>query len=332
MFTLPRVREQDPRAIEGADLASVHRLTGEDFRGASEPLPLSKMQEKFRNYWGVRPEIIREVGALAKDVAADAVVVVGLHVLPYLGAVEGALRIWYAGDEWVWHHWSQVKLLRPSTWGELKQALVKGLYERAYRSILDRVWMVSDADRRAWRWVTGHKEVDVLPNGIDCEHYRPGDELQEDRSCVFWGRLDFGPNVQALQWFCRKVWPRVRRKAPDAKFRIYGFQPTLAVLAMAEGNNGIEIIPDLPDLRSEVRKHPVVVLPFVSGGGIKNKLLEAAAMGKAILCTPRTVQGLNPKDAVLQSNSAARGRRMRCWNCGPMPSNDAKWRQWPAPG
>jgi glycosyltransferase involved in cell wall biosynthesis len=302
---LATVREQDLRAIEGAELASVHRLTGEQFRDVAEPPSLSKMQEKFRNYWGVRAEIIREIGSHAKEIQADAVVVVGLHVLPYLGAVQGALRIWYAGDEWVWHHWSQVRLLRPSTWGEMKQALVKGLYERAYRSILDRVWMVSDADRRAWRWVTGKNNVEVLPNGIDCDHYQPGDEPQEERSCVFWGRLDFGPNIQALQWFCRKVWPRVRRKAPDASFRIYGFQPTPAVQALAQPNNGVEIIPNLPDLRSAVRKHPVVVLPFVSGGGIKNKLLEAAAMGKAIVCTPRTVHGLNPGESLVQHNSAA---------------------------
>ncbi|HSQ54595.1 MAG TPA: glycosyltransferase, partial [Gemmata sp.] len=69
------------------------------------------------------------------------------------------------------------------------------------------------------------------------------------------------------------------------------FQPTPPVLALV-GKNGVELVADLPDLRAEIAKHEVVVLPFVSGGGIKNKLLEAAAMGKPIVCSPIALNGL----------------------------------------
>jgi glycosyltransferase involved in cell wall biosynthesis len=141
------------------------------------------------------------------------------------------------------------------------------------------------------RVVAGTGRLDVLPNGVDAEHFAPREEPQAGRSCTFWGRLDFGPNVQALEWFCRRVWPAVRRAAPDARFMVYGFKPTEPVRALV-GRDGIEMVPDLPDLRGEVARHPVVVLPFVSGGGIKNKLLEAAAMGKAVVCSPRACGGL----------------------------------------
>src|SRR5262249_12513757 len=148
------------------------------------------------------------------------------------------------------------------------------------------------ADRRAMRWVAGVRRLDVVPNGVDADHFCPLEVAAEPASCTFWGRLDFGPNVQALEWFCRKVWPEIRRRRPDARFVVYGFQPTAPVLALT-GRDGIELIPDLPDLRGEVARHAVVVLPFVSGGGIKNKLLEAASMGKAILCSPRACTGLS---------------------------------------
>jgi glycosyltransferase involved in cell wall biosynthesis len=78
---------------------------------------------------------------------------------------------------------------------------------------------------------------------------------------------------------------------PDARFTVYGFRPTAEVQALT-GRDGIELVADLPDLRDEVARHAVVVLPFVSGGGIKNKLLEAAAMGKAIVGSPRACGGL----------------------------------------
>jgi len=256
------------------------------------PAPkLGKLQEKFRSYWGIEPARVRAVGKAARDWRADAVVVVGLNVLPYLGAVETALRVWYAADEWAWHHLSLVRPFQPSTWGNVREAFVKGLYERAYGPLLDRIWLVTDADRRAMRLVAGTDRLDVLPNGVDGEHFVPRPVTERERSCTFWGRLDFGPNVQALEWFCRHVWPLVCTEVPDARFTVYGFRPTDEVRVLT-GRDRIELVPDLPDLRDEVARQAVVVLPFVSGGGIKNKLLEAAAMGKAIICSPRACGGL----------------------------------------
>ena len=79
---------------------------------------MTGMQERFRSYWGIEPARIRAVADAARACDADAVVVVGLNVLPYLAGVQGPLRVWYAADEWAWHHLSQVRVLRPSTWGE----------------------------------------------------------------------------------------------------------------------------------------------------------------------------------------------------------------------
>jgi len=286
---LATVKEPAAEAVQGLSLAW-HR-TLDAMPADSAGVQLSRLQERFRSYWGVDEKRIAAVGRAARELHSDAVIVVGLGVLPYLGAVGGALRVWYAADEWAWHHLSQLQPARPATWAHLKEAVIKGLYERAYRSRLDRVWVASDADRRAMRWVGGVRRVDVIANGVDAEYYRPGAEPTVERGCVFWGRLDFGPNVQALEWFCRRVGPRLREREPAARFAIYGFQPTAAVRELA--GNGVEVIPDVPDLRPEVVRYPVVVFPFQGGGGIKNKLLEAAAMGKAIVCTPRTTGGLH---------------------------------------
>jgi polysaccharide biosynthesis protein PslH len=291
-IALATVQRPAAAAIHGLPLDRYDCLGEAIELNGDTPAPrLSKLQEKYRSYWGIEPARVRAVGKAARDWQADAVVVVGLNVLPYLGAVEKSLRVWYAADEWAWHHLSLVRPLRPSTWGNVREALVKGLYERAYAPLLDRVWLVTDADRRAMRLVAGTDRLDVLPNGIDGEHFAPRSSPACDNSCTFWGRLDFGPNVQGLEWFCRRVWPKVRKAAPGARFTVYGFRPIDAVRALT-GRDGIELVPDLPDLRDEIARHPVVVLPFVSGGGIKNKLLEAAAMGKAVVCSPRACGGL----------------------------------------
>jgi polysaccharide biosynthesis protein PslH len=258
------------------------------------PLIENKGQAKFRNYWGISADKIRQFAAAAQDCDADVVVVSGLNVLPLLNAISGRKRVWYAADEWVWHHFSMFKLTQKSTWHELKDGLVKGLYERAYRKVLDRVWVVSKADAKAFRWFAGTSQTDILPNGVDANHYHPMTPRPAviPNSCVFWGRLDFGPNIQAVEWFAGKIWPLVRAKVPTARLRIYGFQPTAAVTRFA-GRDGIDVTADVPDIRPAVQECGVVVLPFVSGGGIKNKLLEAAAMAMPIVATSRTTHGLN---------------------------------------
>jgi glycosyltransferase involved in cell wall biosynthesis len=286
-----------PQAIDGLPLGYHGRFNGtQPHPNGDGPLTLSRFQERFRSYWGIDPNRIRLVGQAAKEFEAHAVIVVGLGVLPYLGEVKNAARIWYAADEWVWHHLSQFRLWKRGTWINFKQSLVKGMYERAYAFLLDRVWLVSKGDCRAMRLVTGIRHLDLLPNGVDGDYYRPMEVPAKENSCVFWGRLDFGPNIQALEWFCKKVWPQVKKSVPGAIFTIYGFQPTQVVKDLL--TDGISLVPNLPDLRSEICKHQVVVLPFVSGGGIKNKLLEAGALGKAVVCTPRTCSGLETSEPI----------------------------------
>ena len=294
---LATVAPPEPEAVAGLPLELCRTLGDHDHD--QRPSPLTGLPERFRSYWGIPPARIAAVADLAEEFRADAVVVVGLDVLPYLGAVRGRQRIWYAGDEWVWHHLSQVRLGDRSTWGNLREAAVKGLYEHAYAPFMDRVWVVSESDGRAMRRVVGAGKVVVVPNGVDSEFFSPRSVTETEHSCVFWGRLDFGPNVQAIQWFCRRVWPALRKEVPDATFTIYGFNPTEPVKALAS-RDGVPLIADLPDLRDEIARHAVVVLPFVSGGGIKNKLLEAASLARAVVGSSTALNGLSqPKQIPL---------------------------------
>jgi glycosyltransferase involved in cell wall biosynthesis len=300
--SLATVTEPKPEAIAGLTLSSRWALKHVALPTDAPQVRLSRLQQRFVSYWGVPVEHIRSLAALACEDKADAVIVDGLNVLPYLGAVDGACRVWFAADEWIWHHLSQFRLTDGHACENLRAAAVKGLYEWAYASVLDRVWVVSEADRRAMSWVTKHPAIDVLPNGVDSEYYGSSGNSETQNSCVFWGRLDFGPNIQALQWFCGKVWPQLRREVPQARLTIFGFKPTNPVRALA-GRDGITLTPDLPDIRNGIAQHQVVVLPFVSGGGVKSKLLEAFSMGKAVVGTQRACNGLfgGPSPPLMQA-------------------------------
>jgi polysaccharide biosynthesis protein PslH len=297
---LGTVTEPEGPALEGLPLKQRYRLDGRQFKVA--PFDATWLQRKFRSYWGVEDAQIAGLQRAVADFRPDAVVVVGLDALPYFPAISGAMRIWYAADEWVLHHLSQVQLSPRTIREHVSAAAMKGVYERAHRSVIDRAWVVTEADRRAMSVVAGMREIDILPNGVDAEFFRPGTEPVEDRTAVFWGRLDFGPNIQALEWFCRKVWPRVRQAVPDAKFTVIGFQPTDEVRRLVEAA-GVSLHANVRDLRATARRNAVAALPFVSGAGIKNKLLEAAALGLPILCTPMASRGLRGSPPLVTASS-----------------------------
>lgn len=326
-IALATVDEPSVEAVDGLDL-DVRVLL--DRKGSPDGnLPGSRLQRRFRSYWGVPDARVAALARAAADWRADAVIVGGLDALPYFPALSGATRVWYAADEWVLHHCSQLKIGDAELRSNLRAAALKGLYERAHRRVIDRAWVVTESDRRAMRWIAGVRHVDVLPNGVDSDYYRPGGNPPKPNTAAFWGRLDFGPNIQALEWFCDRVWPLVLREAPGGRFTIIGFNPGKE-MARLSGIAGIELRPNLPDLRRAASEHALAVLPFVSGAGIKNKLLEAAALGLPIVCTPTATLGLRgrvpanvaaaPEDfasAIVRiwrdPNRAERGAAARAW-------------------
>ena len=280
--------ETDPRAVEGITLSFCGRLSDE---APASPARLPWMQERFRSFWGVSHAQIESVRRTAQTTRAEAVIAFGLPALPYLAGVDNAVRVWAMADEWIYHHLSLIHLTDRATWHHLKTAVIKGAYERAYCRLVDRFWAVSDTDLRAGRWLAGMKCGDLLPNGVDTDFYHPIEARETPHSAIFWGRLDFEPNVDAVVWFSREVWPAVRRQVPDAMFTIVGYNPTPPVQEVATAP-GISLLANVDDLRHTVCEHELVVLPMISGGGIKNKLLEGAAMGRPIVCTPRAAMDL----------------------------------------
>ncbi len=289
-ISLATIVPPEPKALDGLKLESpVYRLA-ETRTPRSGARKWTKWHRRFTNYFGIQYEWADALAEILEQNHFDVVIVVARHLLPLLSVIKSPIRIWYPADDPAWHHLTRIKPLQPNTWSEAKRALINGLYEWSFRRSFDRVWVVSPPDRSAMHFITACRNVDLVANGVDAEHYRPMSAETIPFSCVFWGRLDFGPNVDALQWFVRSIWPDVRAKQPAATFHVFGFNPTPAVRELLKAP-GIELHPDLPDLRAEVARRQVVVLPFISGGGIKNKLLEAAAMGRPVVCTQQGLSG-----------------------------------------
>ncbi len=208
--------------------------------------------------------------------------------------------VWYGADELLHYHATCMKREPVTRWpGRWRRMADDALFESLFVRGLDGAIGVSPTDTRLLKRIAGAKRAVTVRNGVDLDTFTPNDNVQpRDTSLVFWGRLDFEPNIDAVTWFARAVWPRLCAEQPDATWRIVGKCPTKRVLEL-NAIPGIDVVGPVDDIRNEAWSAQVTVLPMRCGGGIKNKLLEAAAMGCPIVASPRAVNGLEAGDGPL---------------------------------
>jgi sugar transferase (PEP-CTERM/EpsH1 system associated) len=171
-------------------------------------------------------------------------------------------------------------------------------YERRICRALTHCLTCSDEERVLLQTTCGVEQVSVVPNGVDADGYRSsvdaslnGSSRLNNPRIVFIGRMDYHANVDAVQWFCRHVFPRVRRARPDVVLQIVGGHPTGAVRRLASPG-AVEVTGFVPDVRPYLAEASAVVVPLRIGGGTRLKILEALAMGKAVISTALGAEGL----------------------------------------
>jgi glycosyltransferase involved in cell wall biosynthesis len=113
--------------------------------------------------------------------------------------------------------------------------------------------------------------------------------LESPRTILFAGTLTHTPNVDAARWLVREIMPAVRARVPDAHLRIVGSAPPREVLDLQ--GPGIEVIADAPTVEPHLAAATLVIAPVHSGGGMRFKVLEALARGKAVVTTPLGAEG-----------------------------------------
>lgn len=155
--------------------------------------------------------------------------------------------------------------------------------------------------------VAGARRVEVLANGVDLERFQPSDQEPEDRRILFIGSFAHLPNLMALDFFLRDAWPLL--EAGGA---------TLHVITGARAEHyqelyqdrvklnlsrpGLEVEGFVSDVRAAYGRASVVIAPLLASAGTNIKIMEAMAMGKAIVSTPAGVNGLDlhpPEDVVV---------------------------------
>jgi glycosyltransferase involved in cell wall biosynthesis len=172
----------------------------------------------------------------------------------------------------------------------------------------DGVYLCSAADeRRLLNEVPGARTA-VIPNAADVEYYqpRPMDPPPDGRTVVFFGTLSYVPNIDGVIHFARDIWPRIVEADPKARFKIIGGRPPPSLLELAGPR--VELTGFVSDLRPHLAAASAVVVPLRLGGGTRLKIVEAMAMGKAIVSTTLGAEGIDAvpgRDLLVEDQPAA---------------------------
>lgn len=155
----------------------------------------------------------------------------------------------------------------------------------------DRVLACSPDDAHALARLAPMTPMDVVPNGVDVEGLRPANSLPAKREqLVFVGQMSWFPNLDGMRWFLADVLPRIVAKRPNVKLLVIGKAGGLEVPANVAAN--VEIAGFVPDLVPPVHESAVYVVPLRAGSGTRLKVLEAMALGKAIVSTRIGAEGI----------------------------------------
>ena len=211
----------------------------------------------------------------------------------------------------------------PKSWLYRHEGLRMRALEIGLAKWTQQLFVVSEAEADIFRSFCPNGPITAISNGVDVDYFQPCNPKRErgrthsepknstlceapalahasgymgqapidDSGCVFVGALDYKPNIDGAVWFCRTVWPRIRAMKPNAVIKLVGREPAREVLALSD-IAGVEVIGTVPDVRPYLAEAAVAVVPLHIARGVQNKVLEAMAMGKAIVASPEPIVGL----------------------------------------
>src|SRR5581483_3573766 len=176
----------------------------------------------------------------------------------------------------------------PASWASARFAAAYERLEHAWLPHFDVILAASENDRAR----IAHREVRVFPNAlpeIACPCVPEADAI------VFSGNLEYHPNIEAVRWFRQDIWPRLRDSLPTAEWRLIGANPG-AVARFTGGDPRIRVVGPVEDAIRHLAEAKVCVVPLRSGSGMRFKILEAWAAGRAVISTTLGAEGLDARD------------------------------------
>lgn len=199
-------------------------------------------------------------------------------------------------DSFKWRQYAERHHI-PQRWVYGYEASRLADFERRIAADFDHLFLVSAQERDYMPEGARVDHLRALSNGVDLDYFAPRAGATSGNTLVFTGVMDYWPNVQGVTWFADEVLPLIQAQRPDVRFVVVGSKPTEAVKRLAD-RPGIEVTGFVDDVRGYLHDAALCVVPLKVARGVQNKVLEAMAMGKAVVCTSQSLEGIRASNGV----------------------------------
>jgi len=160
----------------------------------------------------------------------------------------------------------------------------------------DALVTVTERDIEAYRNLGYNGKGISLPIGINCSEYIADMNTFEKPSISFIGSLDWIPNLEGLNWFIEEVWQMVIEQNPKVQLFIAGRNTPNSIKVLA--SESIIIEGEVEDAKAFINDHSIMIVPLLSGSGMRVKILEGMALSRVIVSTSIGMEGIDAKDKI----------------------------------
>lgn len=203
----------------------------------------------------------------------------------YKENIEGNILLRYSGA-------ARNPLVKIAAW-------LEGLRTRRHELRLcrrfDQILTISPIDRDGLLALDPTLSIQHQKPGVDLPSYPFLEEENNPPSVLFTGTMSYYPNSIGAIAFLRDSWPQIRKRIPGMECWIVGANPP-ETIRRYDGCEGIHVTGRVPCIEEYLRKTQIFIVPLTVGGGIRLKILEAMASGRAIVSTPVGCEGLESRD------------------------------------
>lgn len=247
----------------------------------------------------VQKKFAARIDAIARERGSDVMLISGTRLL-FLPLVSksGCAFVYDLGDCQTLYARRQLSMRVKERdiaglFGALKTAMFAYAREHYYSRMPVMKIMVSPVDKKTIDEISGDRDTSVvILNGVR-DGLPRGSHSKIPGRIIFTGNMDFSPNYEAALWFLDYVLPLVLRQRPDVCFVIAGANPIPALQERA--SNNVVITGYVEDLNREIACSEIYVASLVSGGGFKNKVLEAIANRTSVVATSIALESFSPE-------------------------------------
>lgn len=240
----------------------------------------SKMRSDIEEcYKSIHPDVVmvefpQMIGNLSKLIRNEAQIVVNQHNIEHLSMVSIAGHI--------------NKPLKRVIYKIVSNQLKK--YERVqYKKLNVLIYtFVSKSDKEYFEKEYGLNNTLLVPPGAWVQDIKPA---SDSKKLLFVAKMTYEPNETGAVWFVENIWDNIKKKIPDAELFLVGKDPTEKLIACCKNHSGITVTGTVDSVEPYYEQSAVVIVPILSGGGVKVKLIEGLGHGKVIVTTNKGIEG-----------------------------------------